>query len=239
MATSSKLGKISQIAIWDLFRTPAIAYLVAQARRLFRPFFLRESDQVAGMVLHEEYSRKNVKQLLIRPLSRSAIPISLASAFSWPQTNSHSVLLVGPRYESDYFMLRGYGFSPKRITLLDQFSTSPKIQTGDAHTMPYPDESFDITILSWCMAYSSHPEQMLNESWRTLAKDGILICCSESYESYEQLRHKGLDGPDSPDLSSSAILNMLPENTQILAAFDSPADTESIRMVSCVAARKI
>lgn len=240
MQIRSKFGKVSQIVIWDLFRAPAIAFLVAQARRLCRPMVPRASPQATGMVLHEDYSASHLKRLIIRPLTRSAIPISLASAFSWPQTNTHSILLVGPRYESDYFMLRGYGFSPERITLLDQFSTSPKIQIGDAHAMPYPDGCFDIVILSWCLAYSSHPEQMLKESWRTLARDGILISCSESYDSYESISQKTtLDEPNAPDLTSSAVLRLLPEPASVLAAFDSPLTTEGVRMVSCIAAKKI
>jgi len=234
-----RLGKLHQIAIIDLCRAPVISWLMSQLSRLLHPFRFTSWEDAEGRILHQGYSRTNVRRLLVRPLSRSTIPISLASSLTWPQTNSKKVLLVGPRFDSDYFLLRGHGFSRKHITLLDQFSTSHRIQVGDAHALPYPDSCFDIVILSWCLAYSSHPEQMVTESWRVLTQDGVLICCSDSYDSSERVRNKDhLDGADAPDLSSSSVLRLLPDGADILAEFDGPKNADGIRAVSCVAVKK-
>jgi SAM-dependent methyltransferase len=187
-------------------------------------------------ILHEQYSKSHVSQTIFRPLTRSAIPISLASALSWPQTNSHSILLVGPRYESDYFLLRGYGFSANRIKLLDQFSTSPRIEVGDAHDMTFADESFDIVILSWCLAYSADPELMVNEAWRTLKQEGVLIACSDSHreKNVEALEEAGVR-----NLTSVNTFRLFPSGSAILAQFDSPVGRDGRRSVSCVAVRKV
>lgn len=231
-----KLGTLRQIVLTDLMRAPIISYIIAQLLRLLRPRYLRAFIPKPNRILHEDYSKSHVSRVIFRPQTRSAIPISLASALSWPQTNSHSILLVGPRYESDYFLLRGYGFSADRIKLLDQFSTAPRIEVGDAHEMKFADEQFDFLILSWCLAYSADPAGMVSEAWRTLKKEGVLIACSESRREESG---EGTEETSLTNLTSDNTFRLFPSGSMLLAQFDSPVGRDGLRAVSCVAARKV
>lgn len=232
----SRLGVIRQVILIDLFRAPIISFVIAQGLRVFRPRRLSAFKSKTKQIHHEEYSKSHVSRILIRPLTRSTIPISLASAISWPQTNSHAILLVGPRYESDYFLLRGYGFSANKIKLLDQFSTSPRIEVGDAHEMRFADETFDIVILSWCLAYSGQPARMVGEAWRTLKANGVLIICNDSQQERSPEDFSKLD---VGNLTSANTVRFMPEGATIFAHFDSPVGPDGRRSVSCVAARKV
>jgi len=50
-----------------------------------------------------------------------------------------------------------------------------KIIHGDAHNLPFPDNSFDIAIASAVIEHMERPEKMLREARRVLKKEGILI----------------------------------------------------------------
>lgn len=233
--TRSRLGALRQIILIDLFPATVISFVLAQGLRVLRPSRLRAFKSTSNQILHEQYSESAVLRTIIRPLTRATIPISLASALTWPQTNSHSILLVGPRYETDFFLLRGYGFSADRIKLLDQFSTSPRIDVGDAHEMNFADESFDIVILSWCLAYSAEPTSMISEAWRTLKEGGVLIACSDSREENVAANH---EESEFDNLTSTNTIRLLPSGATIVTQFDSPVGADGRRAVSCVAARK-
>lgn len=84
------------------------------------------------------------------------------------------VLSIGPRTEMELLHLVGVGFKPQNITALDLISSSPWIDLGDMHAMPYGDQTFDIVISNWVLAYSSTPEKAVAEMVRVTKTDGLL-----------------------------------------------------------------
>ncbi len=92
-----------------------------------------------------------------------------------------AVLTIGPRTEMEIFHLIGVGFSPSNITALDLISSSPLIDTGDMHNLPYPDRSFQVVISSWVIGYSSSPQRAVDEMIRVCA-DGGLVAIGATYE---------------------------------------------------------
>jgi len=125
-------------------------------------------DPDSSLTINFDYSKSAYAKSLIRPLTRSVIPISLASSLLWPEPFDKKILIIGPRYESDYFIARGYGFQKSNIFLLDQFSYSKLITVGDAHQLDYDHSTFDIVIASWVLVYSINHVQMLSEIRRVL-----------------------------------------------------------------------
>ena len=103
---------------------------------------------------------------LINPLTALEPVYSMA-----PQLK---VLSIGPRTEMELFHLMGVGFSHPNIHAVDLISSSPLIDTGDMHKLPYPDRSFHVTISSWVLAYSSNPQLAIDEMLRVTAHGGLV-----------------------------------------------------------------
>jgi len=80
------------------------------------------------------------------------------------------VLSIGPRSEIEMFALLASGFAPENITGLDLFSYSPFVDVGDMHALPYADNSFDIVLLGWVLAYSTDTAAAAREVYR-VARD--------------------------------------------------------------------
>ncbi len=166
------LNKINYVLFTSLFRVPWISFSVSAVRFFVFRFVLRRRliawDPDNSLTINFDYSRSAYSKRLIRPLTRSVIPISLASSLFWPEPFDKKVLIIGPRYESDYFIARGYGFQKSNIFLLDQFSYSKLISVGDAHHLEYGNSSFDIVIASWVLVYSINHPKLLSEIRRVL-----------------------------------------------------------------------
>lgn len=143
-----------------------------------------------------DYSKSAYSGMLIRPLTRAALPIQLASLLLWPEPFDKKILIIGPRYESDYFLARGYGFSKSNITLLDHFSYSRLITVGDAHQLDFAENYFDVVVASWILVYSLNHSQLLSEVRRVLKPtSGIAIITGNQYHITQ--------GPDSLQESQS------------------------------------
>lgn len=119
---------------------------------------------------------------LIRPLS----------AIDRVFFNAHNlkVLSVGPRTEMELLNLVAHGFSPDNIRGLDLFSSSPWIDVGNMHSMPYPDNQFDVVIAGWVLVYSSDPDQACREMLRVAADKGIIAIGATRWTE-EKWRAKG------------------------------------------------
>ena len=63
-----------------------------------------------------------------------------------------------------------------------QGRTNIKLQKGDAHALPFPDNSFDVLILYEAIYYLEHPEKFMGEARRLLRDNGILLVCSANCE---------------------------------------------------------
>lgn len=166
------LNKVTYVILTSLLRVPWISFSISAIRFFTFRFVLRRRlttwDPDNSLTINFDYSKSAYTKKLIRPLTRSVIPISLASSLLWPEPFDKKILIIGPRYESDYFIARGYGFQKSNIYLLDQFSYSKLITVGDAHHLNYDHSSFDIVIASWVLVYSINHVQMLSEIRRVL-----------------------------------------------------------------------
>ena len=83
------------------------------------------------------------------------------------------VLTIGPRTESEIFTLVACGFDPANITAIDLISYSDLVDTGDMHDMPYADNSFDVVIMGWVLAYSDDPVKAVREARRVARSDAV------------------------------------------------------------------
>lgn len=100
------------------------------------------------------------------------------------------VLSIGPRTEMELLNLVGHGFSPDNIRGLDLFSTSPWIDVGNMHSMPYPDNSFDVVIAGWVLVYSSDPDLACREMLR-VANDKCIIAIGATRWTEQKWRAEG------------------------------------------------
>jgi SAM-dependent methyltransferase len=92
-----------------------------------------------------------------------------------PDVRKDSLLVIGPRYETELLIARSLGFRPSGLRGLDTHSYSPLIDVGDMHAMPYGDRSFSNIICGWTLSYSVRPEVACAEMARVLAPGGYLI----------------------------------------------------------------
>lgn len=103
---------------------------------------------------------------LIHPLS------SLEPVYS--HAGELKALSIGPRTEMEIMHLIAVGFQLKNIRALDLISSSPFIDVGDMHDLPYPDRSFDVVISGWAVAYSNRPQRCIDEMIRVCVNGGLL-----------------------------------------------------------------
>lgn len=113
------------------------------------------------------------------------------------------VLSVGPRTEAEIYTLVACGFEPGNIRGLDLISYSDYVDAGDMHAMPYEDNSFDIVILGWVLAYSNDQKKAASEVLRVLRPGGVVaVGCEYTHLSNEELLEKGSDVSEAPKFKS-------------------------------------
>jgi hypothetical protein len=147
-------------------------HAVVNLRRLYYCYVARalktvDSDLAFGKTLAHnlpslKWSNSRI-ELLLRPLSviETLRPDS-------------DLLIIGPRNKHDLFTAQGYGFAPERIRGLDLISYSPRIDLGDMHAAPYPDDSFDAIVIGWTLSYSRSPAKFADEMIRLIRDMGII-----------------------------------------------------------------
>lgn len=103
-------------------------------------------------------------------------PLALIKPLSVIETLSYEskVLCIGPRTEGEILALIGYGFLGRNITGLDLITYSPWVIAGDMHDMPFQDNTFDVVLAGWVIAYSNDPHQAAKEMIRVLKPGGIV-----------------------------------------------------------------
>ena len=94
---------------------------------------------------------------------------------SIPDVQKDSLLVIGPRYETELLVARSLGFRGAGIRGLDTHSYSPLIDVGDMHEMSYGSSSFQNIICGWTLSYSVRPNVAAAEMTRVLAPGGYLI----------------------------------------------------------------
>jgi len=85
------------------------------------------------------------------------------------------VLSIGPRAEGEIYNIFAHGFELSNITGVDLFSYSKLIELGDMHNLQYKDNTFDIVLMGWCLAYSNDKKKALSEAKRVMNKNGLLV----------------------------------------------------------------
>jgi hypothetical protein len=118
-----------------------------------------------------EYSKKYFKRY--SPDARIYWPLFLL--LSIPDLVKKSLLILGPRYETELLLANSLGFEPAGLKGLDTHSYSPLIDVGDMHSMSYEDSSFNNIICGWTLSYSTEPKRAGTEMSRVLAPGGYLI----------------------------------------------------------------
>jgi hypothetical protein len=109
-------------------------------------------------------------------VERSLRLIGPLVALEWVRNHlSHrKILTIGPRTEGEIFNLIAHGFRRKNITAIDLISYSPMIQIGDMHNLAFPDDSFDIALVGWVLAYSEEKERAAAEILRVVRPGGLI-----------------------------------------------------------------
>jgi hypothetical protein len=163
-------GFFHQLLQVDLIRHFIVAarffYFTKIVKKL-RTFDLKSKEVSENTITH---NLKGIRDhAATRPLALIK-PLSVIESLS----KNAKILTVGPRSEGELFSLVGYGFLPQNIRGLDLITFSPWVDLGDMHAMPYLDNSFDVVLLGWVIAYSESPEIAAKEVIRVLKPGGIV-----------------------------------------------------------------
>jgi SAM-dependent methyltransferase len=94
---------------------------------------------------------------------------------SAPDLNKDSLLILGPRFETEIFLAQAIGFRKEGIVAVDSFTYSPLIQSGDMHELPFKDESVSAIICGWTLSYSLEPARAANQMCRVLQPGGYVV----------------------------------------------------------------
>ena len=159
--------RASRPRLAHLLRIDAIRFIVARVRFAYlrRTHGIQTLDRAGGGVTERTVSH-NLTGLWDFSVVRSELllrPLSVIEAV----TPDAKVLSIGPRTEGELLNLVAHGFRAANVRGLDLISYSPWVDLGDMHAMPYPDNTWDVIILAWVLAYS--------DDWDTAAKEVVRV----------------------------------------------------------------
>jgi SAM-dependent methyltransferase len=149
MSRWAKHGK--QIRIFDDSSTGVMPGTVAHNRR---------------EIEHDAFGASRRTQRLIGPLS------GLEPVYSF--SDRLRALSIGPRTEMELLHLVGIGFRTENIRAVDLIASSPLMDLGDMHNLPYGDREFDVVISGWVLTYSKTPERAVREMVRVCKSGGLI-----------------------------------------------------------------
>ena len=163
------IGFLHQLLQVDLIR-----HFISRLRFIYFVKILRKLRTLENP--HKGVAKNTIKHNLkgithyapTRPLALIK-PLSVIESLS----KNSKILTIGPRTEGEIFALIGYGFTLQNIVGLDLITYSPWVNMGDIHKMPYSENSFDVVIAGWVIAYSHSPEIAAREMVRILKPGGI------------------------------------------------------------------
>lgn len=211
--------KVSKEHMQEVFNflsaNPAYMFQIPAACATLTKLHLRDLD-TSRIVIHEdigpEVRAHTIKHNYQNLLSMEALyrPWQLiwplvALDFIRQKMKTLEVLSIGPRSEAEILSLYGVGFLPDKVTAIDLISYSDAIDIGDMHALPYADDSFDVIIMGWVLAYSSDNQKAVNEALR-VARPGCHFavgCVAEvMLPEYEKKAKRAVGGISitSPDV---------------------------------------
>lgn len=178
----------------DILFIPELRNMIAASRiEQLKPEDIRTVDNQTPSSVDNviKYNVEGLKSMWA--LSRPALLINPLSSCSYIMARRQGldVLTVGPRTEAEIFALLAAGFNSAKIRGLDLISYSPFVDVGDMHDMPYQDNSFDVVILGWVLAYSTDNPKAVGEALR-VARPGAFIAVGCEYNplSNEEVREQ-------------------------------------------------
>lgn len=114
------------------------------------------------------------------------------------------VLLVGSRTEYEVLLALSYGVNPANLAAVDLISYSPWITPGDMHELPYDDNTFDLIVLGWVLAYSSTPARVADELVRVARPGGVVSIGNDCY-THEALKKSKFFSENRPNSLPSLL----------------------------------
>lgn len=188
-AAMDEINEYLKQNIGELLKVPEVCAIVARHRFDPKGAFTIAKPGEAVMSRTVEHNLGGLfrfdaptrPRLLVNPL------LSLNSILA--ELRNLKVLSIGPRSEAEIFSLLAAGFHPQNVYALDLFSYSNWIDCGDMHAQPYADDSFDVVLMGWVLAYSIDRAKACAEAAR-VAKPGAFVAVGCQYQpcSIEQWR---------------------------------------------------
>ncbi len=130
-----------------------------------------EYRSVTEKVGATEYSQSSFAAYT--PLERVRWPLLLLASI--PGQTNGKLLVIGPRFESEFYLAQGLGWDRKHLEGLDLLSYSPFVTIGDMHQMPFSDDEFRSIVCGWTISYSFQPDVAVKEISRVLKPGGIVV----------------------------------------------------------------
>jgi len=162
----------------DILLSPICRQFFATDRwnKAGRPIQVLETTDQGVMPGAIAHNRRELEEHGFGSATRTARLINPLAALDpvFGQAHELKVLSIGPRTEMELLHLVGVGFRPENIYAVDLISSSPWMDLGDMHKLPYPDKMFDVVISSWVLNYSKDPQLAINEMVRVCAKRGLI-----------------------------------------------------------------
>lgn len=220
----------------ELLQIPRIRAMLAKSRlERTDPAAIETLDTDTNAV-HAHALKHNLNNLhRMEAVDRPSILICPLRGIEFINRNSAQlkVLTIGPRSESELFSLIAAGFHPDNITGMDLISYSDFVQLGDMHAMPFDNDSFDIVIAGWVLAYSADNRRVAAEILR-VARPGahIAIGCAtepiDEQEAYERAK-TATGGVLATSTAMDKTVSIFFNADQILRLFDGQIDTVIFR----------
>jgi hypothetical protein len=162
-------------AAYQLLLVDRIRLIVASARflwyvRLRRRLRTLSEEELGVTERTVTHNLLGLKDLTVARSSKLVRPLSVIETL----TPDSKILSIGPRTEGELLNLVGHGFRARNIRGVDLISYSPWIDLGNMHNLPYPDDSFDASIMSFTLAYSSERKRAVGEMVRVTRNEGLV-----------------------------------------------------------------
>ena len=100
--------------------------------------------------------------------------ISPLESLDFVDKKNFKILSIGPRNEGELFLIRSFGYEWKNIHAIDLHTYTNKIKLGDMHEIKFSDNSFDVILSGWTLAYSSNKKKALEEIFRVSKNNSII-----------------------------------------------------------------
>lgn len=133
------------------------------------PHYEDGAPETAG----KKYSLDNFK--VFNPLPRVRWPLLVLAGIPNIETSTARILIVGPRFLTEYFLARALGFAPQNILMVDLLPMNKRVIRGDMHRLPFDDNLFDGVICGWTLSYSLKPDKALKELLRVTKRNGYVV----------------------------------------------------------------